>query len=50
MPAGRTATPIPPSFVVLDRLAAEIPRDAPGVVSVTYTIAPKPDFGFRISP
>jgi GMP synthase (glutamine-hydrolysing) len=39
---ARTATPTRLSFRVFDRLAAEILRDVPGVVSVTYNIAPKP--------
>ena len=39
---ARTATPTRLSFDVLDRLAGEIIRELPGVVSVTYNIAPKP--------
>jgi GMP synthase (glutamine-hydrolysing) len=39
---ARTATPTPLSFDILERLAAEIIRDVPGIVSVTYHIAPKP--------
>ena len=39
---ARTATPTRLSFDVLEQLAAEIIRDVPGVVSVTYNIAPKP--------
>jgi len=39
---ARTATPTRLSFEVLDTLAREIVRDVPGVVSVTYNIAPKP--------
>jgi GMP synthase (glutamine-hydrolysing) len=39
---ARTATPTRLSFRVFDRLAAEILRDVPGVVSVTYNLAPKP--------
>lgn len=39
---ARTATPTRLSFDVLDRLAAEIIREVPDVVSVTYNIAPKP--------
>jgi GMP synthase (glutamine-hydrolysing) len=39
---ARTATPTRLSFDVLDRLAAEILREVPDVVSVTYNIAPKP--------
>jgi GMP synthase (glutamine-hydrolysing) len=39
---ARTATPTRLSFPVLERLATEILREVPGVVSVTYNIAPKP--------
>ena len=39
---ARTATPTRLSFDVLEQLAAEIIRDVPGIVSVTYHIAPKP--------
>ena len=39
---ARTATPTRLGFPVLERLAAEILREVPGVVSVTYNIAPKP--------
>jgi GMP synthase (glutamine-hydrolysing) len=39
---ARTATPTQLSFEVLQQLASEILRDVPGVVSVTYNIAPKP--------
>jgi GMP synthase (glutamine-hydrolysing) len=39
---ARTAAPTRLSFAVLQRLAAEILREVPGVVSVTYNIAPKP--------
>lgn len=39
---ARTATPSRLSFSILERLAAEIVREVPGVVSVTYHIAPKP--------
>lgn len=39
---ARTATPTPLSFDILERLAAEIIREVPGIVSVTYHIAPKP--------
>jgi len=39
---ARTATPTRLPFDTLERLAAEILRDVPGVVSVTYHIAPKP--------
>ncbi len=39
---ARTATPTRLSFETLDSLATEIIRDVPGVVSVTYNIAPKP--------
>jgi GMP synthase (glutamine-hydrolysing) len=39
---ARTATPTRLSFDILDTLAREILRDVPGVVSVTYNIAPKP--------
>jgi GMP synthase (glutamine-hydrolysing) len=39
---ARTATPTQLPFEVLSRLADEIVRDVPGVVSVTYNIASKP--------
>ena len=39
---ARTATPTRLSFEVLDALSDEIIREAPGIVSVTYNIAPKP--------
>jgi GMP synthase (glutamine-hydrolysing) len=39
---ARTATPTQLPFEVLERLADEIIRDVPGVVSVTYNIASKP--------
>jgi GMP synthase (glutamine-hydrolysing) len=39
---ARTATPTKLSFGVLTSLADEIIRQVPGVVSVTYNIAPKP--------
>lgn len=39
---ARTATPTHLSFEVLERLAGEIIYEVPGVVSVTYNIAPKP--------
>ena len=39
---ARTATPTRLPFEMLERLAAEILREVPGVVSVTYHIAPKP--------
>jgi len=39
---ARTATPTRLPFVTLEKLAAEILRDVPGIVSVTYHIAPKP--------
>ncbi len=39
---ARVATPTRLPFETLERLAAEILRDVPGVVSVTYNIAPKP--------
>jgi GMP synthase (glutamine-hydrolysing) len=39
---ARTATPTRLSFDTLEQLAREIIRDVPGVVSVTYNIAPKP--------
>lgn len=39
---ARTATPTRLSFEILDRLARQILREVPGVVSVTYNIAPKP--------
>jgi GMP synthase (glutamine-hydrolysing) len=39
---ARTATPTRLSFDVLEQLAQEIIREVPGVVSVTYNIAPKP--------
>ena len=39
---ARTATPTPLSFETLERLGNEIIREVPGIVSVTYNIAPKP--------
>ncbi len=39
---ARTATPTRLPFEILDQLAQEILREVPGVVSVTYNIAPKP--------
>lgn len=39
---ARTATPTRVPFDLLEQLAAEILRAVPGVVSVTYNIAPKP--------
>jgi GMP synthase (glutamine-hydrolysing) len=39
---ARTATPTRLSFEILEKLAGEIIREVPGVVSVTYNIAPKP--------
>lgn len=39
---ARTATPTKLSFKILDKLAKEITRKVPGVVSVTYNIASKP--------
>lgn len=39
---ARIATPTRLSFDILEKLAGEIIRDVPGIVSVTYNIAPKP--------
>ena len=39
---ARTATPTRLSFDVLAQLAQAITREVPGIVSVTYHIAPKP--------
>jgi GMP synthase (glutamine-hydrolysing) len=39
---ARTATPTPLSFDILEKISGEIIRDVPGIVSVTYSIAPKP--------
>jgi len=39
---ARTATPTPLSFETLEKLAADIIREVPGIVSVTYNIATKP--------
>ena len=39
---ARTATPTKLPFKVLQKIAREITRKVPGVVSVTYNIAPKP--------
>jgi GMP synthase (glutamine-hydrolysing) len=39
---ARTATPTRLVFDVLEDLAGEIIREVPGIVSVTYNIAPKP--------
>lgn len=39
---ARTATPTPLPFETLEKLAGEIIREVPGIVSVTYNIATKP--------
>jgi GMP synthase (glutamine-hydrolysing) len=39
---ARIATPTRLSFEILERIAQEIIRSVPGIVSVTYNIAPKP--------
>ncbi|MBC8198512.1 MAG: ExsB family transcriptional regulator [Desulfobacterales bacterium] len=39
---ARTATPTKLSFEIFEKLAGEIIRDVPGIVSVTYNIATKP--------
>jgi GMP synthase (glutamine-hydrolysing) len=39
---ARTATPTKLSFEILEKVANAILREVPGVVSVTYNIAPKP--------
>ncbi|KPL05750.1 ExsB family transcriptional regulator [candidate division TA06 bacterium SM1_40] len=39
---ARTATPTRLPFEMLEKLAGEIIREVPGIVSVTYNIAPKP--------
>jgi len=39
---ARTATPTRLSFEMLQKLADEIIREVPGIVSVTYNITPKP--------
>ncbi|MBU4345188.1 MAG: ExsB family transcriptional regulator [Proteobacteria bacterium] len=39
---ARTATPTKLSFEIFEKLAGEIIRDVPGIVSVTYNIASKP--------
>jgi GMP synthase (glutamine-hydrolysing) len=39
---ARVATPTRLPFTTLQKLAAEILKQVPGVVSVTYNIAPKP--------
>jgi GMP synthase (glutamine-hydrolysing) len=39
---ARTATPTRISFDILEDLSREIIREVPGIVSVTYNIAPKP--------
>ncbi len=39
---ARIATPVRLSFDILEQLAEEVIRQVPGVVSVTYNIAPKP--------
>jgi GMP synthase (glutamine-hydrolysing) len=39
---ARTATPTRLPFDTLEKVSSEILRDVPGVVSVTYNIAPKP--------
>ncbi len=39
---ARVVTPTPLSYEILEELASEIIREVPGIVSVTYNIAPKP--------
>ena len=39
---ARVATPTPLSYEILEKLASEIIREVPGIVSVTYNIATKP--------
>ncbi|MFH1122204.1 MAG: ExsB family transcriptional regulator, partial [Pseudomonadota bacterium] len=39
---ARTATPTRLSFELLEKLAHEIIGEVPGIVSVTYNLAPKP--------
>ncbi len=39
---ARVATPTRLSFEILEKLAGEIINEVPGIVSVTYNIAPKP--------
>jgi len=39
---ARTATPTPLQFETLEKLSSEIINEVPGIVSVTYNIAPKP--------
>lgn len=39
---ARVATPTPLSYEILEKLTSEIIREVPGIVSVTYNIAPKP--------
>jgi len=39
---ARTATPTRLSFEIFEKVAGEIIRKVPGIVSVTYNIAPKP--------
>ncbi|MBW2201403.1 MAG: ExsB family transcriptional regulator [Deltaproteobacteria bacterium] len=39
---ARVATPTRLTFEILEKLAGEIIREVPGIVSVTYNIAPKP--------
>ncbi|HUU27758.1 MAG TPA: ExsB family transcriptional regulator [archaeon] len=39
---ARTATPTRLQFEILEKLAGAIIREVPGIVSVTYNIAPKP--------
>ncbi len=39
---ARNATPTRLSYEILEKLALEIIREVPGIVSVTYNIAPKP--------
>ena len=39
---ARIATPTPLSYEILEKLASEIIREVPGIVSVTYNIATKP--------
>ncbi len=39
---ARTATPTKLPFEILEKLASEIIREVPGIVSITYNITPKP--------
>ena len=39
---ARVATPTSLSYEILEKLGSEIIREVPGIVSVTYNIAPKP--------